>query len=517
MEIVENMQWPPRGPVEWKMAEHSAWYTGDPLILSNFYSKYASENPMNLERTMRIDSFWSRQISNQNDIYTHVPVAGDIAETSANFLFGESPSIKVNEASKKETMNQYKETQKRLDDMLMESGFYRKIIEGAEACAALGGIYYKIAWDEELSPYPIPVFVQADRAIPEFSFGILKAVTFWSVVEIDKSGNTVYRLLERYQKGAIVTSLYKGTVDRLGTKVALTDLESTKDIEETVTTVDELLAGYIPNKLPNRLDRSSPLGRSDYAGIEMLMDNLDETFSSWMTDIAIGQGKIHVPESFLTTNEGKFRYNIDKKVYVRLEMDPTIDGKTITATQFSIRAAEFEKTTLNLLDRIFSLAGYSPQSFGLNIEGRAESGTALGIRERKSMATKSKKENYWQMALKRIVKLMSIVYVKELGSKEGSMDPNFTPNISFNDSLANNLTELSTSVKMISDAQAASTETKVRLLHPDWDEDQIKAEVAAILEETSAPSLENPDLFEIPNRDEDDDQADDKPEGDDEQ
>jgi hypothetical protein len=52
---------------------------------------------------------------------------------------------------------------------------------------------------------------------------------------------------------------------------------------------------------------------------------------------------------------------------------------------------------------------------------------------------------------------------------------------------------------MVSDAMAASTETKVRMLHTDWDEDQIKKEVEAIKEENAAKTapFENPDNFEM--------------------
>ncbi len=491
--ITDNMPWPPRGPLDWKMAEHSAWYSGDAEVLANFYTEFANINFLNLPYLGKNnDLFWGRQIKNQGEIYVHVPIAGDIAETSANFLFGESPTIKIAEAHDVKTRSIYKDTQTGVDDMLLESGFFRKILEGAETSAAVGGVYIKIAWDEELCPYPIPVIVQADKAIPEFRFGILVAVTFWSVVETDKSGNVVYRLLERYERGKIISKLYKGTPDRLGFETDLKASNATMDIEPVVDTVDVMLAEYVPNKLPNRLDRTSYIGRSDYAGIEGLMDSLDEVFSSWVKEIAIAQGKIHVPESFLTKSgpTGNLRYNLDKSVYVELDIDPTIDGKGITATQFEIRADEFEKSALNILDRIISSAGYSPQSFGLAIEGRAESGTALNIRERKSFATKAKKENYWQAALKNVVYKMILVYNEELG---GKLEEDITANITFNDGLTNNINELSSSLKMISDAQAASTETKVRLLHPDWEEEQITKETARIIDENGLTSLQNPD------------------------
>src|SRR5690606_37488233 len=113
------------------------------------------------------------------------------------------------------------------------------------------------------------------------------------------NGSVYYRLLERYEKGRIITKLYKGTADKLGFEVDLKALAATEEIEPVKDTVDELLAIYVPNKLPNRLDRTSYLGRSDYSGIEGLMDSLDELYSSWVKDIAIAQGKIHVPESYL--------------------------------------------------------------------------------------------------------------------------------------------------------------------------------------------------------------------------
>jgi hypothetical protein len=179
-------------------------------------------------------------------------------------------------------------------------------------------------------------------------------------------------------------------------------------------------------------------------------------------------------------------------------MDPlSVEGKNpITATQFQIRADQFEKTSLNFIERIVTAAGYSPQSFGLNIQGRAESGTALAIRERKSFATKSKKEQYWQPALKQIVHLMILVHNEFLG---GTLEPDSQINVAFSDSITNDTTEVASAIKMVSDAMAASTETKVRMLHTDWDEDQIKKEVEAIKEENAAKTapFENPDNFEM--------------------
>ena len=491
MQIYENMNWPPNGLLEHKAKEHSAWYSGSSEILANFYTEYMAENFMNLPYNIsNNEMFWGRQIKNQGEIYVHVPIAGDIAETSANFLFSEPPMIKIVEANVAKAGSTYKQAQENLNNVLVETGFHRKLLEGAESSSAIGGVFLKIAWDEEISEYPIPVVVQADKAIPEFTFGILTAVTFWKVVDMDDNGNKVYRLLERYEKGYIRYSLWLGTGDKLGKEIDLTIHPETADLEQTVETgVDDILAVYIPNMLPNRLERNSYLGRSDYLGIEGLMDSLDETFTNWMREIVLAQPKIHIPESFMKYTEGRPRYNIDQMLYVKLDMDPTTNSE-ITTTQFEIRAEQFEKTTLNLLDRIITSAGYSPQSFGLNISGRAESGTALSMRERKSFATKNKKQSYWQPAIKKLVQNMILIYNIKLG---GNIEPNVNINIAFSDGITNDMNELSSSVKMISDALAASTETKVRLLHPDWNEQQVIEEVKKIKDENGLNPMEDPD------------------------
>lgn len=489
------MNWPPSNVLTYKMAEHAAWYSGEVDLLSNFYSNVNTQTIFGTARSIGSRGmFWGRQVRNQNDILIHVPIASDIAETSSNFLFGESPMVKIAQAHLEQAQQSYKDTQTKLDDMLLENGFFRKVLEAAEACAAIGGVFIKLAYDEELSPYPIPVVMQADRAIPEFSFGILTKVTFWKELP-ESTAETKYRLLETYEKGSISYALYKGSSDKLGSKVGFDTCEETKLLQETVQTIDELLAVYIPNVLPNRIDRNSYLGRSDLQGIERLMDGLDETFSDWLRDIVLAQAKLHIPESFIGKNpDGTDRYSFDQMLYVKLDMDPTQEKQPLTATQFAIRANEFEKSALNFLERIITSAGYSPQSFGLNIQGRAESGTALSMRERKSFSTKSKKQSYWDIALKRLVKLMILVYDEELS---GDLAEDATINIAFSDGFTNDFGEIATSVKMISDAQAVSTDTKVRMLHPEWTEDQIKAEVQKIVDEGKIAPLDNPDQFQL--------------------
>ena len=68
--------------------------------------------------------------------------------------------------------------------------------------------------------------------------------------------------------------------------------------DEIETGIKRLTAVYVPNMLPNRLYRGSFLGRSDFSGVEGLMDALDECYTSWIRDLRLGRGRIIVPSEY---------------------------------------------------------------------------------------------------------------------------------------------------------------------------------------------------------------------------
>lgn len=92
---------------------------------------------------------------------------------------------------------------------------------------ALGGAYLRVVWDEDVSDRPWLSAVAADSAVPEFSPRHLRAVTFWTVVHVD--GQTVWRHLERHEKGRILHGLYVGTPGMLGKRRPLQDLPATEE------------------------------------------------------------------------------------------------------------------------------------------------------------------------------------------------------------------------------------------------------------------------------------------------
>jgi A118 family predicted phage portal protein len=472
-------------------AEHSAWYSGDPNQLASVFSQLVY-TPTPKGR------FWSKQLFEERRTMLHVPMAGDLSGTSADLLFSEPPKIKIPEAFDTNPLSDAKDAQKRIEEIADDGGLYNKLLESAETCSALGGVFIKPNWDTELSEVPVLSIAQADNALPFFKFGFLSSVMFWKTIEEDDNG-VVWRFCEMHEPGVIYNGLYKGDSRQIGLRVGMDVHPATAGIQEVIETqIPGLLVRYVPNMQPNRRFRGTSLGQSDYSGSEGLMDALDEVYSSWMRDIRLGQARIMVPEYFLQRqSDGNKSFDVDKEVYTTFNIDPlTAQGMGITTSQFEIRTEQHKTTALELIDRIITNAGYSPSTFGLNIEGRAESGTALNIRERKTFLTKSKKERYWKSAIQDILYLMMLIDNIHLGNK--STPTEYYPLVEFQDSMYNDITQTSQTVSLLNTATAASIETKVRMIHPDWDMDQVNQEVAKIKEENGMnmadPSLFKPDI-----------------------
>jgi A118 family predicted phage portal protein len=421
----------------------------------------------------------------------HIPIAGDIASVSSDLLFSEAPRILIPDAHIENASTAAKRTQDRLEELLNFGGVFNRLTEAAETGAAMGGVYIKPNWDTALCDFPVLSIVQADNAVPVFKWGFLQSVTFWKTVEDD--GDVVWRHLENHEVGMILNGLYKGTRDTLGIQVGLDAHPATRGLLDRIDTgLQTIAVRYIPNKRPNRVFRGSALGQSDYAGCEGLFDALDEVWTSWIRDIRLGQGRITVPEMWLERDElGRVKFDVDREIYTTLDVDPiSAQGMGAIINQFKIRTEEHKIAAEQLIDRIVTTAGYSPQSFGLNIEGRAESGTALNIRERKSMMTKGKKERFFKSAVEDVLEMM--LHIDREVFKSG-IEP-MRPNLDFQDSASFDLESVSKSVELINRAQAASIRTRVAMVHPDWTKEQIEEEAKAILSEVGIETVDESDL-----------------------
>ncbi|MER7145992.1 phage portal protein [Streptomyces xanthochromogenes] len=470
------------------MRVDDAWYSGDRRRLSEVY-----RGQQNREDGRR--RLWARHRQQQpgkRDGRLHIPLAGDIATASADLLFSEPPTFTVTDAT----------TQARLAALTESGGIANTLLEAAEVAAALGGVYLRVTWDTSLAPRPLLTTVHADAAVPDFRWGQLTAVTFWHELASDSA--TVWRHLERHEPGSILHGLYQGSPDRLGTRVPLTEHPEVAALADSLgpggdaieTGIPELTAAYVPNIRPNRRHRGSPFGRSDYAApLHDLMDALDETWSSWLRDIRLARARLLVPDGYLR-DHGPGRgasFDDDREIWQTLNIPPTEAGG-ITLSQFAIRVAEHQSTADEIVQQAIRSAGYSAQTFGLGDQGGAVTATEVKARERRSMTTRDKKSRYW---VPEIADMLLVMLRLDRALFTPGLVPE-RPRVTFGDSVSEDPASTAQTLSLLQQAQAVSTDTKVRTLHPDWDDTAVREEVDRILTETGQAAPDPMQLGVLP-------------------
>ncbi|WP_222871944.1 hypothetical protein [Nonomuraea sp. PA05] len=486
--------WPPQhlAPIYNHYAILDAWYQGDPDRLAAIYTDPTQPANRPWQHRGGITGFIGRMFwgqptpAGEKRAKLHVPVASDIATMSSDLLFSEPPSITC----------ENEQTQQRIDDMLPQ--LQATLLEGSEVGAALGGYYLRAVWDDSIAPHPWLACVHADAAVPEWRWGRLHAVTFWRVLD-QPDTNTCLFHLERHEPGHILNGLYTGSIGNLGKQLALTDHAETANLRPSVETrLDRCTAVYVPNMRPQRQWRNfpagAPLGRSDFDGPTLgMMDSLDEVWTSWMRDIRLGKSRLIVPRSYLQSlgrGQGAF-FDPDRELYEALDVLGGDDRMEISAQQFAIRYEEHRETAAELLAAILRATGYSAQSFGLSGEV-AITATEVAAKERRSLITKNRKGLYTipELAdgIEMLLELTAAMFPQQAVEVE-------KPTITLADSVSPDLLQLAQTAELMRRAEAASDDTLVRLLHSDWDEDQVAEEVQKIADARPKP-MEDP--FALP-------------------
>ncbi|MEU0161857.1 phage portal protein [Streptomyces sp. NPDC006261] len=472
--------WPPQ-----QLARHyaeikvdDAWYSGDHDKLTAVYR----DTPVRRDGRRRLWGRDRQQRPGTREQRLHIPLPGDIVGASADLLFSEPPELTVTDTA----------TQDRLDELAESDGIANTLLEAAEVAAALGSVYLRVTWDRSLADRPLLTSVHPDAAVPEFRWGQLAAVTFWR--ELASTSATVWRHLERHESGRVLHGLYQGSADGLGVRVPLTEHVEVADLAASLgpegdaikTGIEQLTAAYCPNIRPNRRNRGSVFGRSDYAApVYDLFDSLDTTWTSWIRDLRLARARLLVPDGYLHDHgpgEGS-SFDQDREIWQLLNIPPTEAGANqITLSQFAIRVDEHERTSTAITRQAVQSAGYSVATFGLGDQSGAITATEVKARERRSMTTRGKKVRYWSPP---VVDMLLVMLLLDRQFFTPRIVPE-RPTVAFGDSISEDASSLAQTLSLLQQAQAVSVLTKVRILHPEWDLVDVKEETDRILLESGA-------------------------------
>lgn len=546
--MADATTWP---PAPWDIAfarfrELDAWWTGDAATLAEIYSgttgAAAPTHTVNGRKYRggvlgSLSKMFLGQpiIENEKRMRMHLPLAADLCTLSADLLFGEAPQVlfrkpddlPVQEGDTRKSRKQKwtHPAQSRLDEIIASDEAHAELLLAGEYSAALGGSYLSVAWDPDVSDHVFPKAYAADTAIPTFRHGRLVGVKLWSEYH---DGNEVFRLVEEHKPGSIEYTLYRGTGRTLGTAVQIdtrpetthyAKMRSAADLivaegalPQTVaigTGTSRLAVTYMKNAAPVRdwrkMGELASLGRSDLDGIQDVLDKVDMTWSSLMRDIENGQGRLVVPEDMIELSgkpgEGA-SFDVYRQVFTPISgtIGKAADGNgPMSIVQFAIRVEEHMKVIEGLKAEIASALGYSEAHLGLDSGKGTRTATEIDADLSDSERTRDKKALHAKGALARW-SLAALEIDKTVFGGADLGDLSRMPAVEFAPVSQADPEKLARTAQLLDAARAASRKEIVRSIHPDWDEDEIDAEVALIQQEmgTPAPNPEDVTGPEVP-------------------
>lgn len=526
-----------------RMRKAKAYWTGETSRIMGVQdgSEYevggpsTSVNPGGFKRVgAAFRTFWQgRQgASTEVDTRRHLPLPEDIATIGAELLFSEALRIKVDGptypndvlaqdgtviAKAGDPLPETQAAQQRIERCLQRINFGATLLAAAESGNVLGSSTLRVAFDKAgpIRDQPMIVRTDADAAFPEYQWGILTAVTFWSVRRAEKT--TIWRLLERHDglAGTIEYGLYKGAGDNLGTQVPLSDLASTAGlplvegavlngltVTLTITEPGRPTAVSIPNMLPDPLDSQSAIGRSDFRPTTFsLFDDADKAYTDMMDELDDAKSRLLVADALLE-RRGQGRglgFDPDQRVF-RLNVPPT-SGDTnslpIAKAEFSLRTTERLEGIQAIRRMAIESAGYDRAVMGDDESTGTMTATEVRARQRRSLSTRDKKAAWWKTGLSELLTTYLAVDVTYFPSSEvvdgqAVSVQAFPVTIEFVEAVQPAMSELLADAAAMRTAEAADDEAVVRYVWRDFSQKEVDDMVKAIQSERGQSAAVDP-------------------------
>lgn len=523
-----------------KFREHDAWVRQDADSLNAIYTgkdAVASATHTIGGRPYRGGAlgalskmFLGRPIvQGEERMFSLPPLAGDLCTLSSSLLFGEAPTFRyprpadwkpeeVKDGAKPKKWRH--EAQDALDLIMGSEQAHAELLKAGEYAAALGGAFIAAVWEPSIRKNVFPRAYSADCALPQFRYGELVACTLWTEYT-SETANEVFRLLERHEPGLITYELHRGTPSTLGPLVPMSARRETKHYDELRTAAewelfeagdlsildgpvevatgvkDALSVVYFPNRIPQRdwakLGTLANLGRSDLDGIEDMLDKYAQILTSMMRDFEVGQGRITVPESWLTQGargEGGTA-DLSREVYVGVNSlgspSDSLSQQAIV-NQFDIRVDVHDDGMDVIKRQIAERTGYSPAHLGIKdaatgqktaTEVTADFTDSERVRDTKAMLAKPALARFAQVA---------VALQGEVFNTQGAKWYDETPEVEFTPISQQDMEKATRIVTGGFLAESMSRRERVKQLHSDWDDEQIDEEVENLKGEFGEPA-----------------------------
>jgi hypothetical protein len=291
------------------------------------------------------------------------------------------------------------------------------------------------------------------------------------VVEREEGAGARWRLLEYHETGRVRRVLYRGSITRLGNRVALSDgpYEFRELRPEQGTGIDRPTLVKWENV---------PGGHSDIAGLDGLLDAADDGETVFKQKVRASK-----PLQFVHRKLADAKGNADLDAAILVgdaNLSPVESPEELARVVQGRAEAEDHRVYMDhVREMAVSMAGYSLASWGFGDGGRADSGRALKLRQSRTLLTKSGKT---RMARDAISEAVGVALAMMLNRPVDSLKPE----IRFGDGFPVDRTEQAEELAALRDAGLISTRQALRELHPEWEESRVEAEMEEIRADSEA-------------------------------
>jgi hypothetical protein len=420
------------------------------------------------------------------------PLGKLISKSFADFLFGEDPTFVSAEA------------QDDLDHAIDDNGIPAGLHRAERTCSSEGEVLWKLHVNREIADVALVDWVSRRHAVPLLYGSRMLAVAFVSEVgraqtaagDDDKQTvDVVWRHAEVHTRGRVVNLLYHGGNEELGVRVPLTDSAATADLvrpgEDATADGSEWPHGLpmLAGRIINDVDEDDGLGESDYDQVKDLLLALNEAVTIAAENARLtGQDRVYVA-SKLTRQDGSFDPSMT--VFQTESDGGTLgdgDGKPpVVAMEKHYEAEPLWLHISKLTALILTRVGLVMQWIGENVDGRAESGTAVRLRFLPTVNTATAKARPWDQTLPHLLDL--ILQVGALSDQDGGFGRAYTatdpPSVERAEPLPADEGEVITRNATAVAAEIRSRYTAIAEQHDDWSPEQILEELARIQADTS--------------------------------
>ena len=500
-----------------RLEEYRVWFSGNTQNIRDMYYRGTSgARGINDQ----LNYFWATVPRNKRMLHSGIP--GLISRKMSTVLFGSGYKIALKVYDGKDVNEKLTDaTQELVTNLIDLIKLNARIKKAAQIESYSGGCFYKFSHKVALSDYPILEITDNRRAELVEERDIVTAIIFKS---------WIYRKTEKYRLDEIYTTnedgdalitykLYKLNVSGEAEEVGLDSIPETVDIIESFnceegfvyTGLKGILAFYKPNKLPSHEFPDSPYGASDYEGALDSFDALDEAYSQLISEIRDNQTIRYIPQNLIPIEEGEYLLD-DSYVtnYVKINGDDDQDADNKIEIQLiSDKTESILGKYKAALTMAINQAGLSPLALGITgLEAINSSDKSQQERNKVTLETRKEKLSLWKPFLENLIlKALELNswMLKNTSARQDAFEPvdvnfdNLSVNIEFGPYIIEPESDKITNWGNAKMQKVASTREAVKNIHPDWDDELIDNEVAAIKFEEGV-TQDNPiDMTEIEN------------------